>query len=170
MRPKIVNLTKSHFRKEFDSGKDLLDKYIKQQARQDVQRKLSACFVISERENDQDKVKGYYTLSNYGIPRDLIPDNLNKRFPKSYETIPVTLLGRLALDKSKFKQGLGEYLLMDALHRSYLASLEVASFAVVVDPIDDEAIAFYSRYDFELLPDSEKMFLPMVTIEQLFED
>jgi hypothetical protein len=34
--------------------------------------------------------------------------------------------------------------------------------------MDDEAVKFYERYDFVLLPDSGKMFLPMATIAQLF--
>ena len=40
--------------------------------------------------------------------------------------------------------------------------------AVIVDPIDQEAIRFYKKYGFILLPDSGKMFLLMKTIAELF--
>ena len=40
--------------------------------------------------------------------------------------------------------------------------------AVVVDPIDESAKNFYKKYGFIMLPDSEKMFLPMETIATLF--
>jgi len=41
--------------------------------------------------------------------------------------------------------------------------------AVIVDSIDDKAQRFYEKYGFIILPDSEKMFLAMKTIEQLFK-
>jgi hypothetical protein len=47
-------------------------------------------------------------------------------------------------------------------------SKKAGSFAVVVDPLDEEAEGFYTKYGFIQLPDSGKMFLPMKTIEVLF--
>ncbi|MEA3444763.1 MAG: GNAT family N-acetyltransferase [Bacteroidota bacterium] len=163
---KLTILEKSHNRKEFDCGKELLNNYIRQQAGQDVKRKLSVCFVLIDKSNI---VKGYYTLSNSSIPQCDIPKEFSKKLPDSYFNIPVTLLGRLAIDKTFFRQGKGEYLLMDALKESYIVSKKViGSIAVVVDPIDDEAISFYKNYDFIMLPNSGKMFLSMNTISKLF--
>jgi hypothetical protein len=45
----------------------------------------------------------------------------------------------------------------------------IGSFAVVVDPLDEDAKSFYNKYGFIELFDSKKMFLPMNTIKQLFE-
>ncbi len=162
------NLKSSHYREDFCSGKELLDNYIKKQASQDIKKKLSVCFVIIENEDQKEKVKGYYTLSNSGIPREMIPESYQKKFPKSYTTIPVTLLGRLARDKNFKGKRAGEFLLMDALYQCYLAAKKIASFAVIVDPIDKEAESFYEKYGFIFLPDSKKMFLPMKTIDQQF--
>jgi hypothetical protein len=39
-----------------------------------------------------------------------------------------------------------------------------------VNPLDEEAVKFYEKYDFISLPDSGKMFLPMATIATLFPD
>jgi hypothetical protein len=44
----------------------------------------------------------------------------------------------------------------------------VGSMAVIVDPLDEAAVKFYTKYEFILLPDSGKMFLPMTTIAELF--
>lgn len=168
MSLKLSILEKSHNRKGFDCGKELLNSYIKQQASQDVKKKLSVCFVLIDESND---VKGYYTLSNSSIPQIDIPKEFSRRLPGSYSNIPVTLLGRLAIDKSIIGQGQGEYLLMDALKESYRVSKKViGSIAVIVDPIDAEAISFYEKYDFRLLPNSGKMFLSMNTISKLFPD
>ena len=164
----LTVLNKSHNRDEFNCGKKSLDNYIKQQVGQDIKKKLSVCFVLSD---DLNIVKGYYTLSNSSIPKDDIPSAYKRKIPKSYINAPVTLLGRLAIDISIAGKGHGEYLLMDALRESYIVSKNImGSMAVVVDPIDEKAISFYKRYDFMMLPKSKKMFLAMNTISKLFPD
>ena len=159
-------LDSKHEVSEFTCGNIYLDNYIQKQAKQDIKRKLSACFILCDEEN---KVKGFYTLSNAGIPRELIPEEISKKLPKAYRSLPVTLLGRLAISKKNRGEGLGKLLLIDALKRSLEASKNIGSMAVVVDPIDEKAVEFYNRFGFILLPDSEKMFLPMKTVEQLFK-
>jgi len=42
---KAVHLNSKHDKKEFDCGKESLNNYIRKQAKQDVKRKLSTCFV-----------------------------------------------------------------------------------------------------------------------------
>jgi len=163
---KIEPLSSSHHKEDFDCGKDLLNGYMHRQARQDVKRRLAACFVLC----DEDKlVKGYYTLSSTSIPQALIPAEYAKKYPSSYQDLPATLMGRLAIDKSAIGQGYGEILLMDALKKSFVISeTAIGSIAVVVVPIDAEAESFYAKYGFIKLPDSGKMFLPMDTIKALF--
>ena len=159
-------LEKKHNRKNFDCGKELLNNYLKTQARQDIKRKLSACFVLSDEKTHD--IQGYYTLSNNSIPLSSFPEQIRKKLPESYTSIPATLLGRLAIDKKFQGKGIGKILLIDALKRSYEASQKIGSFAVVVDPIDEGAENFYKKYDFIKLPDSKKMFLPIQTLQQLF--
>ena len=159
-------LNATHKKEHFQCGNERLDQYLHTQAKQDSKRKLAVCFVLAD---EDDKVKGYYTLSSASIPQDLLPDELKKKLPPSYHQLPVTLLGRLAVDKSYKVQGLGELLLLDALKRSYdTAVSSVGSMAVIVDPIDEQAVNFYKKYGFILLPDSGKMFIPMATIAELF--
>lgn len=158
-------LATQHKKAEFSCGNILLDNYLQKQAKQDIKRKLSACFVWSE---NNGTIKGYYTLSNAGIERVFIPENISKKLPRAYHSLPVTLLGRLAIDEKYKGQGLGKLLLIDALKRSSEVSKIIGSMAVIVDPIDESAIKFYEKYGFTLLPDSEKMFLSMKTIETLF--
>jgi len=119
--------------------------------------------------DENNNIKGFYTLSNAGIPRAVIPEEISKKLPRAYESLPVTLLGRLAINEKNKGQGLGKLLLIDALKRSYKVSKVIGSMAVIVDPIDENAVKFYHRFGFILLPDSQKMFLPMKTIEQLLK-
>jgi GNAT superfamily N-acetyltransferase len=159
-------LNTSHDRKNFSCGKDLLDNYFQRQAKQDVRRKLSTCFVLED--GSDGKVKAYYTLSSNSIPNDLVPASFKKNLPGSYTSIPVILLGRLAVDKQYQGGGIGKALLIDSLKRCYDNTDSIGAFAVVVDPLDDEAEAFYEKYGFIKLPDSGKMFMAMKTIKQLF--
>ncbi|WP_228442061.1 GNAT family N-acetyltransferase [Chryseobacterium nematophagum] len=107
----IELLDKIHKREDFDCGKELLTNYLKQVG-QDIKRKLSACFVLSKNESI---IQGYYTLSSSSIPLSSFPEHTQKKLPKSYNSIPTTLLGRLAIDKKYQGQGIGKILLIDAL-------------------------------------------------------
>ena len=88
----------------------------------------------------------------------------------SYPNVPVTLLGRLAVDQRHAGQDLGEFLLMDALHRSLTQSSQIAAVATVVDAIDDNAIRFYRHFNFMPFPELlNRLFLPMQTVAALFD-
>jgi len=158
---KIQLLEKTHIRRNFTCEEESLTDYIRKQVNQDIRKRLATCFVVTD---DKQNVIGYYTLTCESLGKDLIPDKFLKQIPQNYNA-PVILLGRLARDISKKGTGLGEYLLLDALFRSYRLSKEsIGAMAVIVDPFNDKAFNFYSKYGFELLPDSEKMFIPMKVI------
>lgn len=161
MEPTIVPLDKRHYKKDFECGYGLLDNYIRTQARQDVGRDLSACFVLASLDG---QVMGYYTLSANSIDRDMFPENLRQKLPPSYDALPTVLLGRLAMDNKYKGKGYGVHLLVDALKRCAQISEGLGSIAIIVDPIDEKARSFYEAYGFGLLPDSKKMFIPMRTV------
>ncbi len=143
-----------------------LDNYLKRQAGQDIKRRVAAAFVLS---HDGRTIAGYYTLSQFSVDLGEIPQHIAKRLPR-YPMVPATLIGRLAVSTAFRGQGLGEILLMDALHRSLVLSEQVASAAVIVDAKDDRARRFYLKYGFLELPGiSGRLFLPMKTVEQLFQ-
>ena len=159
-------LANTHKKDKFLCGKAMPGDYLHKQAKQDVKRKLSACFVLS---NDDKEIKGYYNLSNSSILRSQVPESIIRKLPPNKD-LPVTLSVRLVVDNKFQGQKSGTDLLIDALKRSFdVASNSTASMTVIVDPIDQEAIDFFSKFGFILLPDSGRMFLPMATIAQLFK-
>jgi len=163
---RIEALGKQHNRSGFSCGKAALDEYLLVQAGQDVRKHVAAVFVLCEGAGD--RVCGYYTLSAVTVDVGVWPEDIAKKLPR-YPMVPATLLGRLAIDQAFQGKGAGEYLLMDALHRSLQASREVASVAVVVDAKDDQAAGFYQHYDFvPLSGPPNRLFLPMGTIDKLF--
>jgi len=163
---KIEPLGKKHDRAAFSCGAGELDTYLRERASQEARKQLSASFVLVK---DGDKsVIGYYSLSATSILLDDLPEETAKKLPR-YPGVPATLLGRLAVDMRHKGRGYGEVLLVDAMRRVFQASTDVASFAVVVDPKDDQARLFYEHFGFIAFPDYElRMFLPMQTIARLF--
>jgi len=167
MRYQTGPLQPNHDRSRFDCGVDSLNDYLKKQANQDIKKNLSLCFVLFD---DENIVKGYYTLSATSISKASLPDQLIKKIPKGYVDLPATLLGRLAIDNSIKGKKFGERLLIDALSRTCeVAKNNIGSMAMILDPINEDAVSFYKHYGFIQLPDSGKMFLPMKTIEKLFK-
>lgn len=164
-------LRADHDRGSFESGVEALDLYLRTQALQDLRRRVSAVFVITPL--GQRRVLGYYTLSALSLALGRLPLEARTKLSR-YPEVPVTLLGRLAVDRSCRGAGirLGEHLLVDALMRSLEASAQVASYAVVVDVVagQPDPIGFYLRYGFQALPDHpRRLFLPIATIRRLFE-
>ena len=154
-------------RSQFDCGYQSLNNYILHQVSQDIRKRLTACFVLVD---EAHTVKGYYTLASHSIPQQEVPFQYAKQIPEAYKAVPVTLLGRLAVDQSASAKGYGRYLLVDALKKSYETALQVVgSMAMVVEPVYESSKAFYEKYGFILLPGSGKLFLPMKTIEKLFK-
>ena len=152
-----------HQRATFSSGVEALDRYLQTQAGQESRKRVASCFVLAAAD---DSVAGYYTLSATGIALTDLPPALGKKLPR-YPLFPATLMGRLAVDRRRRGEGLGERLLFDAFSRSL--SSEIASYAFVVDAKDEVAQSFYEHYRFRRLTSAgRRLFLPIAEIAALF--
>ena len=154
----LASLDASHDRATFQSDSQPLNRYLKEQATQDIRRRVAACFVALA---DERRIAGYYTLASASLLLADLPASTGKKLPR-YPTVPAIRMGRLAVDQAFKGQGLGGALLVDALDRSLRA--EIAAFALVVDAKDAAAAAFYRHHGFMALPDSPlTLFLPLAT-------
>lgn len=159
----IESLSPQHDRENFDCGITPLNNYLQKQARQDITRFLSAVFILED--TDKQKIAGYYTLSATAIQLADLPNTITKKLPK-YPLIPATLLGRLAINLKYQGQGLGTFLLFDALHRCQVN--EIPSMAVIVDAKDEKAKAFYEYHQFiPFVQQPQRLYLPMTTIMKI---
>jgi len=96
-RVRIEVLEKKHERTQFDCGIESLNRYLKENARQEQQRRSAAVFVLVH-EGEQ-RVLGYYTLSQCSLLLSDLPNRLHKKLPR-YPQVPASLLGRLAVDQT----------------------------------------------------------------------
>lgn len=83
--------------------------------------------------------------------------------------MPIARIGRLAVTTKAKGQGLGKFLLIEALQRIRKASMSVAAYAVIVDAKDVNAAKFYLHVGFIPFEDEPlTLFLPLSTLEGLF--
>ncbi len=158
--------TAKHRRDAFDCGVEALNRYLREQAGQDIRRHAAGCWVLTEA-RDPASVLGFYTLSPESVESAQIPElspSQRKRLPR-YDKLGAALLGRLAVSKAMHGQGLGTQLLYDAMHRALKA--EIPSVLIVADPKDEKAEAFYTGHGFHPL-DASRMFILMTDVAELF--
>ena len=158
---RIERLDRSHDRAAFACGKPPLDEFIRRLVSQYEKRNLGRTYVAVA--PGETRVSGYYTLASSSVAFQNLSGPAAKKLPK--HPVPVVLIARLAVDSAAQGQGLGEALLMDALERCLALADTLGVHAVEVDAIDAQAKAFYERYGFVPLLDSElHLFLPVATI------
>jgi ribosomal protein S18 acetylase RimI-like enzyme len=162
---RIEALAQHHDRAHFSCGVDELDRYLKTQAGQDVRRKANGVFVLVE-SAQPDTVLGYYTLCATSLAQAEVPLAARKHIPR-YPLVSAILIGRLAVCETRQGQHLGAMLLADAVQRVHASASTIGACMMVVDAINERAAGFYESHGFVRLPESLRLVLPMVVIEQL---
>ncbi len=100
-------------------------------------------------------VAGFYTLSTHSVVRSDIGGGWLARNAPSQA--PVVLLGMLGVDDDFKGMGLGAALLRDAIINASKVAAIAGARALVVDPVDDSAAAFYTRFGFRRIGESGRM-------------
>ena len=155
-------LTAEHDLADFDCGEKLLDDWLKQRALKNESR-FSRTYVVCNGKS----VVAFYCLSAGSIEREKAPSKLKRNAPDS---IPVSIIGRLAVSRNFAGRGLGADILSDALRRIAVASQSIGIGAVLVQAKDERAKKFYlACAEFIEHPvDSRTLYLPIETVVAAF--
>jgi GNAT superfamily N-acetyltransferase len=140
-------LTEAHELERFSCGRPVLDDWLKKRARANQVSGASRTYVACEGA----RVVGYYCLASGAIAAVDAPGSIRRNMP---DPIPMSILGRLAVDLDHQGRGLGPGLLRDAVLRSHQASGIMGIRGVLVHALDERAKAFYERYGFTASPTS----------------
>jgi GNAT superfamily N-acetyltransferase len=143
-------LTDGHDLAAFDSGVASLDEWLKRRARANQASGASRSYVVAQ----GSVVVGYYCLASGAIAMIEAPSALRRNMP---DPIPMTILGRLAVDCSQQGKGLGTALLQDAVLRAAQAAAIVGARGMLVHALSEPAKAFYERYGFVPSPNNPMM-------------
>jgi GNAT superfamily N-acetyltransferase len=151
-------LSADHELEQFDCGIPALNDWLKHRAAKNDGR-FSRTYVVCVGQ----RVVAYYCISAGMVERASTPTRLRRNAPDS---IPVSVIGRLAVDRDWAGRGLGADLLADALRRIALAAQTVGIAAALVQAKDDNARQFYLHCaEFEEFPtESRTLFMPIETV------
>lgn len=157
-----VPLTTDHDLSEFDCGEPALNDWLKSRALKN-ERRFSRTYVVCE----GNRVVAYVCIAAGAVERAAAPGKIRRNAPDS---IPVSVIGRLAVSRDHAGRGLGADVLADALRRIAVASQSIGIGAVLVQAKDDNAKRFYlACAEFIEYPaESRTLFLPIETVIAAF--
>lgn len=159
----VKKLDASHEVDAFDCGKEPLNRFLQRHALVNQKAGSAQTWVVCRGEQ---RVVGYYSLAVGAVEHAGAPGRVSEGLAR--HPIPVMLLARLAIDRSEQGKGLGRALLRDALLRTAQAADIAGIRALLVHAKDDEARAWYERFDFEPSPsDPYHLFLLMKDLRAL---
>ena len=153
-----THLTTAHDLAAFDCGVPELDEWLRRRALKNEGRFSRTYVVCVDR-----SVVAYVSISNGAVERAAAPGRARRNAP---DMIPVSVIGRLAVDRRHAGRGLGADLLGDALRRIAVASQSIGIAAVLVQAKDERAKRFYLRCaEFLEYPEGTRtLFLPIETV------
>jgi GNAT superfamily N-acetyltransferase len=157
-----VSLTAEHDLSAFDCGEPALNDWLQHRALKNESR-FSRTYVVCE----GNRVVAYFCISAGAVGRSAAPGKVRRNAP---DTIPVSVIGRLAVSRDHAGKGLGADILSDALRRIAVASQSIGIGAVLVHAKDDAAKHFYMKCAefIEYPADSRTLFLPIETVVAAF--
>jgi predicted N-acetyltransferase YhbS len=150
---------------DFSCGEDSLDVWLHRYSRHAEASRSARVYVTT----DGRQVAGYYALTVGQVEHAEATARLLKGQPAE-ASVPIVLLGRLAVDRRHQHNGLGRSLLHDALLRCADASKAVGIRALIVHS-HPEAGPFYERFGFERSPtDPSHLALLVTDLEKLLAE
>jgi GNAT superfamily N-acetyltransferase len=157
-----VPLTAEHDLSAFDCGEPALNDWLRHRALKNESR-FSRTYVICV----GNRVVAYFCISAGAVERAAAPGKVRRNAP---DTIPISVIGRLAVDRGHAGRGLGADILSDALRRVSVASQSIGIGGVLVHAKDEAAKHFYLRCAefIEYPEDSRTLFLPIETVVAAF--
>lgn len=134
-----------HVLSGFGCGVDSLSAWLSKHARAAAASGSARTYVVEDAE--QERVVGYHALCAASVSRREASPRASRGMPR--HPIPAVLLARLAVDQSVQGNGLGAFLLRDAMARTMAAAAELGIRVMLVHALDESARGFYLHHGFE---------------------
>jgi GNAT superfamily N-acetyltransferase len=160
---RIELLYRRHRREDFDCGSPKLNDYLRHTARQHTDKGLSRTEILVD-DTAPDTILGYVTMSLAEIVTDSLPPRYAKKYPTKAHGVK---LARLAVVRSRQRQGLDALMMVHAMRRALQVADSAGIIGLFVDTKDDAASRYYRRFGFLPLPDDpHKLFMPLAALRQ----
>ncbi|MGO4870168.1 MAG: GNAT family N-acetyltransferase [Roseiarcus sp.] len=157
-----VPLTAEHDLSAFDCGQPALNDWLRRRALKNDGRS-SRTYVVCEGA----RAVACFRISAGAVERATAPGKVPRN---ASDSIPGSVIGRLAVSRDHAGRGLGADILADALRRIAVASESFGIAAALVQAKDDAAKRFYMRCAefIEYPADSRTLFLPIESVVAAF--
>lgn len=163
---RIEPINRSHNRRSFDCGSADINRYLQNTARQQSDKRISRTFVLVDSEHPFELL-GFFTLAACEMLVEKLPPRFAKKYPLRASAAK---LARLAVASFMQRQGLGTYMMLNAMERVLQVAEHLGVIGFFVDAKDDLAAAYYRQFGFIPLPDNPlELFLPIATIRKAFK-
>lgn len=160
-------ISKKHNREAFNCGDAALNEFLHRFARQTHDQGGAKTF-LAVRDDDPTVVLGFYSLSPGSVKFSSAPAVITRGLAR--HDVPVFRLGRLAVDQSMQRKGLGGQLLLCAGRRCIHAAQEVGGVALLIDAKNEGVAQWYTSYGaLPLLDAPLSLLLSLATIQQALE-
>ena len=160
----VEQLSKRHDREGFDCGRDPLNLFLRQTARQHADRGISRTFVLIAEEGDPKAILGFFSLNLCQIKAESLASKESKNLPRDVAGVR---LGRLAVSVNHQRRGLGRLLLVAAMQKFLEIHGAAGGIGLFVDAKDLDARCYYEQFGFVSMPSNElELFLPLRTIQE----
>lgn len=157
-RVELLN-DKQHDRAAFSCGESTLDRYLREQAAQHHRDGIATTHVLVA-ESEPSQVLGYYTLSAAQLLLDELQEDDRRRLPRY--PVPAVRMGRLAVASAEQGKGYGGLLMGHAVARCLGLRKDLGVRVMVVDALNDAAVAFYKAYGLRPTSDEARtLYLPL---------
>lgn len=145
----LDKLRAQHDISEFTCGEAVLDQWLKLHSLDSQNRRTTTVYIWH---SGDFRAVAYFALSSHSVD----PESLSKKLSRGFRApIPAILLGKLAIDLSLQRTGLGTELLHSAMLQALKASQIAGARFLVVDALDRNVAKFYKHFGFSEFIDSD---------------
>jgi GNAT superfamily N-acetyltransferase len=139
---RIEKISRHHDTSTFDCGEQALNDFLSRFALTNQNADSGITYVAC----DGDDIIGFYTLVSGAVSHADASDRLKKGLPR--HPVPLMILARMAVATARKGEGLGKWLLKDAVKRT-LAVADIAGVrALLVHAKNDTVADFYANFGF----------------------
>ncbi|PLR28122.1 hypothetical protein SGCZBJ_03700 [Caulobacter zeae] len=166
-RVRIEALNDLHERSRFRCSYRRIQNFLRGNICRAQRRNALRAFVACE--EGSRTVVGYYYLTATSVEHEDVGLEAAVDF-NQFNKIPAVYLGMIGVHTTYCRQGLGTELMFDIFRQAEEVANRVGIWALTLDAVDEEAAAYYERFDFQRFkPGSLEMYLPIDTIRAVNE-
>jgi ribosomal protein S18 acetylase RimI-like enzyme len=155
---------KKHDRAAFTCGHKPLDNYLKNTAARQQDENMTRVRVGCL--DDSHAVICFHALNAHALDISELDEPFRKRFQR-YDHIPAIYLSMIAVHSDHQGNGIGRYMMADAMKQALEASKHVGAYFLVLDALNEKAVKLYSRLGFdELTSNPGRMIISFETIRR----